>query len=355
MLTDPIGASRMTVPLLSVVAPVFNEENGLREFHARVALMLDGLLPHYDAEIVLVDDGSTDSSPHVLSELRTSDPRVRVLTLSRNFGHQIAITAGMDHAGGDVVVVVDSDLQDPPEVIPAMLERWRDGARVVYGVRRVRPGESGFKRLTAKAFYRILNRLSDTPLPLDAGDFRLLDRTVLDVLGTLREENRYIRGLVTWVGFRQEALEYDRDTRFSGTTKYPLRKMLRFAFDGITSFSERPLRLSLQLGAFITAVTLILSLGIIVGRLVDPGRSLPGYASLMVVVLFLGGIQLLTIGLLGEYVGRIYRESKLRPLYVVQPEAGSRRPDPRRQPPDAASPEGLSHLRGIEDRGRSSA
>lgn len=306
-----------TTPLVSVVAPVFNEDRGVEEFYDRTTAAMEAIVPPVAHEIVFVNDGSVDDSLEILEKLASADPRVRVVGLSRNFGHQIAITAGLDNATGDAVVVIDSDLQDPPEVIARMVERWREGFRVVYGIRTTRRGESHLKRWTASVFYRVLKWLSDTPLPVDSGDFRLLDRKVVDVLGTVREENRYIRGLVSWIGFRQVGVEYERDARHAGETAYTLGRMLRFAVDAITSFSERPLRLALQLGSLVTVMTAVGALVIVVGKLLQPERSIPGYASLMVVVLFLGGVQLFSIGVLGEYIGRVYRESKDRPLYVV--------------------------------------
>ena len=300
-------------PLLSVVCPVYDEEETIDVFYRRVKSALEGLRH----EIVFVNDGSADRSAEILRGICAADRDTKLLDLSRNFGHQLAITSGIDHAAGDAVVVIDSDLQDPPEVIVRMLERWRDGYDVVYGVRSQRAGESRMKLTTAKTFYRLLNRLSDTPLPLDAGDFRLMDRSAVDALRELREENRYIRGMVSWVGFDQVGLPYERDARYAGETKYPLRRMLRLATDAVTSFSERPLRLAFALGTLITVIALALVLWFVVAKIIDPSESVPGYTSLMVVVLFFGGIQLLSIGLLGEYVGRIYRESKERPLYVV--------------------------------------
>jgi dolichol-phosphate mannosyltransferase len=315
------------LPLVTVVAPVYNEEHGLLDFYSRTTAALAAITPAVRHELLFVDDGSADASGDVLRKLAETDRQVRVISLSRNFGHQIAITAGLDEAGGDAVVVIDSDLQDPPEVIADMVAAWRGGSRVVYGVRTQRAGESGFKLVSAKLFYRLLNRLSDTPLPLDAGDFRLLDHEVVDVLRTLREENRYMRGMVSWVGFRQTAVHYARDERRVGETKYPLSKMLRLGADAVTSFSERPLRVALQLGALMTLVTFVLAGSIAVSKLLNPDQSISGYASLMVVVLFLGGLQLFTVGLLGEYVGRTYRETKRRPLYVVGERIGSSPPD----------------------------
>lgn len=308
---------RVDAPMVSVVCPVFNEEDGIERFHERTTAAMDAIEPSVRHELLYVNDGSTDRSLAILRKLAQDDPRCRVVDLSRNFGHQIAITSGIDLATGDAVVVIDADLQDPPEVIADMVARWREGFKVVYGVRMKRTGETSFKLLTAKWFYRLLNRLSDTPLPLDSGDFRLMDRQVVEVLKDIREENRYIRGLVSWIGFSQCAVEYERDRRYAGESKYTIRRMLRFAADGITSFSEKPLRLSIQLGVITTVVTLFLGAFIVVGKLLDPDSGIPGYASLMTVVLFFGGVQLLSIGLLGEYVGRIYRESKRRPLYIV--------------------------------------
>ncbi len=302
---------------LTVVCPVFNEEEGIRAFFERTSNALEGITPTVDWRILFVDDGSIDRSAEILRELAAENARVSVLSFSRNFGHQIAITAGTDHATGDAVVVIDSDLQDPPEVIADMVKLWREGNDVVYGKRMSRAGESTFKRATAAAFYRVLNRLSDVEMPLDVGDFRLMDRQVVDALKQVREGNRYMRGLVTWVGFRQCACPYQRDERFAGETKYPLRKMLTFAADGIASFSTKPLRLATQLGAFVTIGSFLWATGILLSKLANPESALPGFASLMVVTLFLGGVQLLSVGLVGQYLGRTYSESKRRPLYFV--------------------------------------
>jgi dolichol-phosphate mannosyltransferase len=309
-------------PLLSVVSPVYNEVDGLITFYERCTAAVAAIEPPVDVELVLVDDGSTDGSLALLHSLQARDPRLRVVQLSRNFGHQIALTSGVDSAAGDAVVLLDSDLQDPPEVIAAMVEQWRAGYKVVYGVRSSRSGESRFKLWTASIFYRLVNRLSDVDLPADSGDFRLLDRCVVEELRKIREENRYLRGLVAWVGFAQTSVPYARDPRFAGTTKFTVGRMLRFALDAVTSFSERPLRFAAQIGALVTSLTLALSVWIVVGRLLSPDTAFPGFASLAVIILFLGGVQLLSIGLLGEYIGRIYRESKRRPLYVVAERRG---------------------------------
>ena len=303
--------------LLSVVVPVFCEEGGLAEFYDRTTAALEAIAPRVDHEVVFVDDGSTDGSLKIMRDLALHDDRVRVVELSRNFGHQAAITSGIDHARGDAVVMIDADLQDPPEVIADMVSRWRDGYRVVYGVRRARAGETRFKRFTAAGYYRLLRRLSDTPIPVDSGDFRLLDRRVVEALSGLREESRYLRGLVSWVGFSQCGVEYDRDIRCAGDSKYTTARMLRLAVDGITSFSARPLRLSIQIGVLTTTCSLAMAAWVVGGKILWPQNSIPGYTTLMLAVLFLGGVQLLSLGVVGEYLARTYRESKRRPLYIV--------------------------------------
>lgn len=303
--------------LISVVVPVYCEEQTIDEMYGRLALVLDGLAPDYESEMIVVNDGSEDASLDLLLAIAARDKRVRIIDLARNFGHQLAITAGLDHASGDAVVLIDGDLQDPPEVIAEMIQRWRDGADVVYGQRRRRNGESRFKRTTAKTFYRLMNWLSDVRMPVDTGDFRLLDRVVVDVLLGMREENRYLRGMVAWVGFRQEALFYERESRFAGTSKYTLGKMMRLALDGLASFSSRPLVLSAQLGAAVTLVAFLYLLWIVGNKLVDPSATVQGWASVLVAVLFLGGVQLLSVGILGVYLGRVFGETKGRPLYVV--------------------------------------
>jgi glycosyltransferase involved in cell wall biosynthesis len=298
--------------LLSVVAPMLDEEGTAQAFCDRVRSALNGL----PWELVIVDDGSTDSTPDILSAVARADERVKVVTLSRNFGHQTAITAGLDHAAGDVVVMIDSDLQDPPELILTMLEHWRAGSDVVYATRTDREGESRFKRKTADWFYRIMGRLSDVPLAANSGDFRLLDRQALDALLKLRERNRYLRGMTSWVGFTQTALPYHREARHAGTTKYPIRKMVRFALDAIASFSHAPLQVATVAG-FVCAMLAFLAVPVaIVFRIF--GEFVPGVTTTVVAVLLLGGIQLMAIGMIGEYVGRIYDEVKRRPLYVVR-------------------------------------
>jgi dolichol-phosphate mannosyltransferase len=301
---------------LSVVAPLYNEEGNVAELVRRLRAAADAA-PGIDAyEIILVDDGSTDRTVDLLRAHAAADPRIVVMRLSRNFGQQLAATAGLDLARGDVVVLIDADLQDPPELIPAMVERWRAGYDVVYAVRRKRSGESRFKVWTARLFYRMTRRLTKVAIPVDAGDFRLMSRRVVDALKSIRERQRFLRGLVTWVGFAQTALEYDRDPRLSGTTKYPFSKMLRLAIDGITSFSDVPLRFASYFGFAVSAIAFIVALAEI-GVRVFTGYNLPGYTSTIFAILFLGGVQLIGIGILGEYIGRIYEEIKGRPLYLV--------------------------------------
>jgi polyisoprenyl-phosphate glycosyltransferase len=303
---------------LSLVIPVYFEELVIEAFYRRAIDALAPLEHEFSMEMVFVNDGSTDRSLEILLKLHEQDPRVKILNLSRNFGHQAAITAGVDHVSGDVVVIIDADLQDPPEVIVQMVSKWREGYKVVYGVREKRRGESVFKRLTAKVFYRIIGYLSDTALPVNTGDFRLMDRSVIEYFREMREESRYIRGMISWLGFKQCGVTYIRDPRFAGNAKYTLGKMLRFAFNGITSFSEKPLVLAGWLGLFITACGFSLLLYIIAGRLLNPEKLVSGWASLMGIVVFFGGIQLLSLGVLGQYIGRIYREVKRRPLYIME-------------------------------------
>jgi dolichol-phosphate mannosyltransferase len=304
-------------PLLSVVVPVYSEATVIPEFYRRLTEVLARLSSRFEAEILYIDDGSRDASLSLLEALAAADGRVRVISFSRNFGHQFAITAGLDHARGDAVVVIDGDLQDPPEVIPEMVRKWEDGFKVVFGVREKRKGESVFKRLTAKAFYRLLRFLSDTAIPVDAGDFRLLDRQVVLALRAIREENRYMRGLVSWAGFSQTGFPYRRDPRYAGRTKFTLKKMVRFAFDGILSFSDKPLKLTAYAGFLFTAVAFVLGLRVIINKIRFPEALVSGWASLLIAVLFIGGVQLISIGILGLYLGRQYREVKRRPLYVV--------------------------------------
>jgi len=298
--------------LVSVVAPVYNEEATIDESYARVVGALDGL----PFELVLVDDGSTDGSPIALEHLAATDPRVRVVYLSRNFGHQTALTAGLDHATGDAVVMIDADLQDPPELIRTMLDHWRAGCDVVYAVREEREGESRFKLATARWFYRLFDKLAQVELQHNSGDFRLLDRRPLDALLAMRERNRFLRGMTVWVGYTQAAVPYHRDARYAGETKYTLPKMLKFSLDAISSFSHRPLQLATLLGFLISGLAFIAIPVVVILRL--SGSYLPGFGSVTILVLLLGGIELIAIGIIGEYVGRIYDEVKGRPLYLVR-------------------------------------
>lgn len=303
--------------LMTVVVPVYFEESVIDAFYQRSVQALEPLASEFALEFVFVNDGSTDRTLEILLSLREKDSRIKIINFSRNFGHQIAVTAGLDHAKGDVVVVIDADLQDPPEVILEMLEKWRDGYKVVYGVRSERKGESAFKLWSARLFYRIMGRLSDIPIPLDTGDFRLMDRVVVEELRRMPEESRYIRGMVSWVGFRQCGHGYIRDARYAGKTKYTLKKMIRFAFNGITSFSEKPLILAGWVGMMATLVGFAYLVFIMAGKILNPSSVVSGWASLMGVVIFFGGIQLFSLGILGQYVGRVYREVKKRPLYVL--------------------------------------
>jgi polyisoprenyl-phosphate glycosyltransferase len=306
------GSGTRSLELLSVVAPVYNEEATIGEFYSRVCAALEGV----PFELVLVDDGSTDGSAVALDHLAAADPRVRIVFLSRNFGHQTALTAGLDHARGGAVVMLDADLQDPPELIVRMLDHWRAGCDVVYAVREQREGESRFKLTTASWFYKLFNKLAQVDLQHNSGDFRLLDRRPLDALLSMRERNRFLRGMTVWVGYTQAAVPYRRDPRYAGETKYTVSKMLRFSLDAISSFSHRPLQLATLLGFVISTLAFIAIPVVVVLRIL--GSFLPGFGSLTIAVLLLGGIQLIAIGIIGEYVGRIYDEVKGRPLYLVR-------------------------------------
>lgn len=303
-----------TGPVFSVVAPVYNEEETVPHFYQRVVSVMESLGEPF--EIVLVNDGSRDGSNRVMAEIQQRDPRVRVVEFSRNFGHQIAISAGLDYARGQCVVIIDSDLQDPPEVIPEMIERWRAGAEVVYAQRAKRVGETRFKLFTASIFYRLITRLTAVDIPRDTGDFRLLDRRVVDSLVAMREHHRFMRGLSAWVGFRQEAVLYDRRERFAGTTKYPFHKMLRFSIDAITSFSHVPLQLATTFGFVLAGISLLGILIAVILRIMH--GAIVGQATTLILVLFMGGIQLIFLGVIGEYLGRIYDEVRARPLYIVR-------------------------------------
>ena len=301
-------------PRFSVVVPVHDEEESIRELHARLAPVLDGLDGGW--ELILVDDGSRDGSFEAMLELHRADPRVKIVRLSRNFGHQAAITAGIDLAAGEAVVVMDGDLQHPPELIPELAERWRQGFDVVYGVMTERARESRFKRWTASVFYRLLGRLADIEAP-PAGDFRLIDRSAVDAFTSLRERNRYVRGMFSWIGFRQTGVPYAAHERFAGETKYTLPRMLRLATHGILSFSNVPLRLVLALGFLVSGLAIAEAIYALIGKL-GGFYVVPGWASIVFAVSLLGGIQLIVLGVIGEYIGLIYDEVKRRPLYLVR-------------------------------------
>ncbi len=301
-------------PTISIIAPIYNEIANIPELYSRICEVLETTGEPW--ELVMVDDGSTDGSTDLIREYRDQDPRVVPVIFARNFGHQIAVTAGLDYARGDAVVIIDADLQDPPEVILDMIAKWREGYQVVYAVRTEREGESWFKEFTASLFYRLIYRITDVDIPMDTGDFRLLDRQVVNVMGQMRERHRFLRGMSVWVGFKQTGVEYKRAARFSGETKYPFKKMLKFATDAITSFSYFPLQLAMYMG-FISAGISILAIPIVVVLRLAGSQAFFGQASTLIAVLFLGGVQLISLGILGEYIGRLYDEAKGRPLYIV--------------------------------------
>ena len=307
-------------PLVSVVVPCFNEQEVLRGTDERLGATLEQMRLRF--EIIYVDDGSADSTPEILRELARQDERIRVVRFSRNFGHQMAITAGLQHASGDAVVVIDADLQDPPEVILEFVQRWMEGYDVAYGVRAERDGETAFKLWTAKIFYRCIDHLSDTRIPLDTGDFRLMDRRVVDALLAMPERDRFVRGMVSWLGFSQAAVPYRRAARTAGVTKFSFFKMLSFAMDGIFSFSIVPLRLATWTGFAASGVAILGILLAVIERIFGVPGLVKGWTSVMTAVLFIGGVQLICIGIIGEYVGRIYGESKRRPLYVLRERIG---------------------------------
>lgn len=325
MIAGSAGAAVRRGPdaTLSVVVPVYNEADNVGELLRRITQAVHGLSqPPAAYEVILVDDGSRDATFEKLQAAAHDDPHLRIVSLSRNFGHQIAATAGLDASRGDAVVLMDGDLQDPPELIDEFLVKFRQGYDVVFATRRRRAGESRFKLFTAALFYRIIRRLTNVSIPVDTGDFRLMSSRVVAALRNSRERHRFIRGLVSWVGFRQTGIEYDRAERFSGSSKYPVSKMFKFALDGITAFSEIPLRLATWFGFVVSIVGFLVAL-YEVGLHVFTGYNLPGYTSTIFAILFLGGVQLITIGILGEYVGRIYDEIKGRPLYLVAENVGS--------------------------------
>lgn len=299
----------------SIVAPIFNEKENLPELYHRVKEVMDSTGESW--ELVLVDDGSTDGSPDMIRAFAKQDPCVRPVIFARNFGHQIAVTAGLDYTRGDAVVIIDADLQDPPELILEMAKKWKEGYEVVYAVRAEREGESWFKLWTASLFYRLIYRITDVKIPLDTGDFRLMDRKVVNVMNSMRERHRFLRGMSAWVGFKQIGVEYKRAARKAGETKYPFRKMFRLAINAITSFSYFPLQVATYVGFVVAGIAAIAIPIVIYMRMTGSGAFF-GQATTLIAVLFLGGVQLICVGILGEYIGRLYDESKGRPLYVVR-------------------------------------
>ena len=304
----------MKKPTFSIIAPIYNELENIPELYPRVRDVMDQTGEPW--ELILVDDGSTDGSTDVIRTLAENDARVKPVIFARNFGHQIAVTAGLDYSRGDAVVIIDADLQDPPEVILDLIEKWREGYEVVYAVRAEREGESWFKKTTASLFYRVIYRITDVNIPLDTGDFRLMDRKVVNVMNQMRERHRFLRGMSSWVGFKQIGINYKRKARFAGETKYPFSKMLKLALNAITSFSYFPLQLATYIG-FITAGLSVIAIPVVVLLRLITGTTLEGQATTLIIVLFLGGVQLISLGIIGEYIGRIYDEAKGRPLYIV--------------------------------------
>ncbi|WP_282937202.1 glycosyltransferase family 2 protein [Paenibacillus sp. RC67] len=303
----------------SIIVPMFNEQEVIAETYRRLKQIMDTL--HESYELLFVNDGSKDRTADIVRELCREDANVRLLNFARNFGHQVAITAGMDHAQGQAIVVIDADLQDPPEVILEMIGKWKQGYDVVYGKRLERKGETAFKKWSAHLFYRLLKSMTSVDIPVDAGDFRLIDRKVCDVMKSMTERNRYVRGLVSWTGFKQTFVEYTREERWAGVTKYPLRKMLRFAIDAIASFSYKPLKAAAYLGFTLSAVSFIYIL-IVVYQKLFTDTTITGWASTVAINLFFNGIMLIILGIMGEYIGRIYDETKGRPLYIIWERAG---------------------------------
>ncbi len=309
----------MTKIRYSIIAPCYNEEGNLPELFRRIGEIMEQTGESW--ELVLINDGSIDRTLEIMRELHATDLRVHYIDFARNFGHQIAVTAGIDYAQGDAVIIIDADLQDPPELILEMIEKWQEGYEVVYAVRTERKGESWFKLFTAKLFYRLIYRITDVNIPLDTGDFRLMDRKVVNALKQMKERHRFIRGMTSWVGFKQTGVYYTREERFTGETKYPFRRMFKFALDAVTSFSFFPLQMAMYLGFIIAGLSALGVIGVIIARLFG-NQAFFGQATTLVMVLFLGGVQLISLGIIGEYLGRIYDEVKGRPMYVVNEAVG---------------------------------
>ncbi len=305
----------MSSPNVSIIAPIFNEIENIDELYRRVKEVMEGSGKSW--ELLMIDDGSVDGSTDKIRQLHAVDTRVRPIIFARNFGHQLAVTAGLDYSRGDAVVIIDADLQDPPEVILDLVNKWREGFEVVYAVRTEREGETWFKEFTASIFYRLIYRITDVDIPVDTGDFRLIDRAVVNVIRQMRERHRFLRGMSVWVGFRQVGVPYKRGARFAGETKYPFRKMAKFATDAITSFSYFPLQMAAYLG-FFAATLSILAIPIVAVLRLTGYQAFLGQATTLITVLFLGGVQLISLGILGEYIGRLYDEAKGRPLYIVR-------------------------------------
>lgn len=315
-------------PTLTIVAPMLNEESGVDAFLTEVFRVCDAL-PLAELEVIIVDDGSYDATPALLQQWVERRPELRVLTLSRNFGHQAAITAGLYSATGDAIVVMDADLQDPPDVIPDMLERWQSGADVVYAVRRTRHGETWFKRTSAAAFYRLLNKLSDVPIPTDTGDFRLISRQVANAITSMPERDRYTRGMVSWAGFTQEPLYFDRPPRHSGTTKYPFTKQLRLGLAGVVGFSDKPLFLTILFGLGAMVLAVLGLIWVIVSTLFSWGEQIRGWTSMAVLLMFFSAVQLIFLGIVGVYISRIFMETKHRPIYIIERDSKAEITPPR--------------------------
>ncbi len=306
----------MTQPTVSIIIPIYNEEENIPELYHRLQSVIEQL--DGEAEVIFIDDGSRDNSLNLMRQIYERDYRVKYISLARNFGHQIAVTAGLNNVKGEAVIVMDADLQDPPELVLPMIEKWRQGYQVVYAQRLSRKKESALKRFTAYAFYRVLRRLADVNIPPDTGDFCLMDREIVDILNAMPERNRYIRGLRAWVGFQQTAIPFERDPRFAGKVKYSFAKSWALAINGIISFSRVPLKLATYLGMLSAAAALLMILLVLYWRLFDPASPLIGYTLITIALFFLGSVQLFCIGILGEYIGRIYEEVKGRPIYTVK-------------------------------------
>ena len=304
----------MTKITYSIVAPIYNEIEIIDEFYKRIKAVMDSTGETW--ELVLVSDGSTDGSTERIRELASADERIRPVIFARNFGHQIAVTAGLDYTRGEAVTIIDADLQDPPEVILDLIEKWQEGYQVVYAVRAEREGESWFKKISASLFYRIIYKITDVEIPLDTGDFRLLDRKIVDVMNSMREKHRFLRGMSSWIGYKQIGVEYKRSARFAGETKYPFKKMLQLALNAVTSFSYFPLQVASYFG-FVSAGLAIIAIPLVAILRMTGSHFFEGQTTTLIAVLFLGGVQLISLGILGEYIGRLYDEAKGRPLYIL--------------------------------------